>query len=121
MEKTSFFLFINSPIIKTRLLTLILDLSSLKVTSFIDKRFEVTGQASPNSLRHAELVSASHDLAILQQVQDDDSTIIELDLLRFERLENKQDETFKILLTRIDAVNARLDALYRELFKRDAA
>ena len=40
---------------------------------------------------------------------------------RFERLENKQEETFKILLARIDAVNARLDALYRELFKRDAA
>ena len=41
----------------------------------------VTGQASPNSLLHAELVSASHDLAIPKQVQDDDSTIIELDLL----------------------------------------
>ena len=37
-------------------------------------RAMVTGQASPNSLRHAELVSASHDLAILKQVQDDDST-----------------------------------------------
>ena len=41
----------------------------------------VTGQASPNSLRHAELVSASHDLAILKQVQDDDSTIVKPDLL----------------------------------------
>ena len=41
----------------------------------------VTGQASPNSLRNAELVSVSHDLAILKQVQDDDSTIVEPDLL----------------------------------------
>ena len=42
---------------------------------------KVTGQASPKSLRHAELVSASHDLAILKQVQDDDITIVEPDLL----------------------------------------
>ncbi len=42
------------------------------------RHYNVTGQASPKSLRHAELVN---DLAILKQVQDDDSTIIELDLL----------------------------------------
>ena len=40
---------------------------------------------------------------------------------RFEKLEAKTDENFKILLARIDAVNARLDSLYRELFKKDVA
>ena len=55
----------------------------LLVKDLIEKA-EVTGQASPNSLRHAELVSASHDLAILKQVQDDDSTIVKPDLLQAE-------------------------------------
>lgn len=36
-------------------------------------------------------------------------------------LRQKDDDNFKVLLTRIDAVNARLDNLYHELFKRDIA
>ena len=41
----------------------------------------VRGQASPNSLHHAELVSGSQDHEMLKQVQHDDSTIVEPDLL----------------------------------------
>ena len=38
---------------------------------------------------------------------------------RLDKLEDKQDDNFKILLTRIDTINSRLDSLYHELFKKD--
>ena len=40
---------------------------------------------------------------------------------KFDKLTQKQDDDFKILLSRIDAVNSRLDNLYHELFRKKAA